>query len=390
MRESHRHHFLPRLILKRFANKKQQLFVYDKEDKKEWPSNIADAGMENNYNSISIGGIKYNCEKIFSDYDDKLGIIMNKINENGNLSCLDAMEYQDLYLLVIVQLARSPILRSTMESTSKQLSDILAEFTNSPINYNPDKERIKLFLLENFNIHVISGYPKINSKKITLIRDLKDRFITSDNCVIYDTVSPYELSSLAGYYTIIIFPISPSFLLLFSTDTALQVLLGPAKYNTIENHKGVNVDDRFVLTFNRMQLIKSKRFLYSKHSIEQYFNANNVLCADAETRTSTIGEIARDKSMTNLNIPLGKILVINVDNAYYLFTFISYKHDISDPFSETIVIKNSDNIRHILNKKVITLDAYQDQELIMHMKDIFIKILSEQNDEITLLAKNIL
>jgi hypothetical protein len=285
-----------------------------------------------------------------------------------------------------MQLARSPIFRSTMESTSKQLSDILAEFDNNFTNYKSDKEGIKLFSLKDFDKHIISTYSKINSKKITLIKDAKDRFITSDNCVVYDTVSPYELPSLAGYYTIIIFPISSSFLLLFSTDTALQFLFGPEKHSTNENY----TDDRFAFTFNKMQLFMSKRFLYSKHSIEQYFNANHIPCAEIAMRTSTIGKIGEFEPMTNSKIPLGKILVINVDNVYYPFTFISYNHNISDPFSETIVINNSDNIHHILNKKVITIDAYEDQKYIMHMKNVIINILSEQNDKITLLAKHIL
>jgi hypothetical protein len=321
MEKSIKHHFLPRTILRRFANKKELLFVYDKEAKREWLSNIINAGMENDYNTVSIGNTKYNLEDTFSSYDSTLGKTVDKIIKNGNLSCLDEMEYQALYFLVIVQLARSPIFRSTVESTSKQLSDILAKFDNNFTNYRPDKERIKFFSLNDFDKHVISIYSEINSKKITLIKDAKDRFITSDNCVVYDTVLPYEFPSLSEYYTIIIFPISSSLLLLFSTDTALQFLFGSEKYSTNENC----IDDKFVLAFNKMQLFMSKRFLYSKHSIEQYFNVNHIPCVEAATRTSTIGKIENFEPMRNVKIPLGKILVINVDNTYYPLTFISYK-----------------------------------------------------------------
>jgi hypothetical protein len=62
----------------------------------------------------------------------------------------------------------------------------------------------------------------------------------------------------------------------------------------------------------------------------------------------------------------------------------------SDPFSKTIVINNSENIHHVLNKKVMMVDAYEDQKYIMHMKNVIIKILSKKNDEITLLVKHIL
>ena len=121
--ESNNHHFLPQSILKNFTyDKKQHIHVYDKKSKKHFTNTISTVGSENKYNTFFIGGKEFNLEQIYSEYDSKVSYVTSKIIEYGNLYCLSGDDYSFLYYMMLVQLERSPIQRSTYIHLSEELN----------------------------------------------------------------------------------------------------------------------------------------------------------------------------------------------------------------------------------------------------------------------------
>jgi Protein of unknown function (DUF4238) len=120
--KSKKQHHVPQSMLRRFSSDPEQLkiYVFDKKTSKSFPSSIIDAGCENQFNTVDIGGKVIKFEGAFQDNDEQVTHLLDKIIGARSVATLTAEERLTLSEVVAVQLGRTKIRRTTPRDIAKQ------------------------------------------------------------------------------------------------------------------------------------------------------------------------------------------------------------------------------------------------------------------------------
>ncbi|MGX9463626.1 DUF4238 domain-containing protein [Shewanella sp. A14] len=74
-----RQHYVPRLLLKRFTDIKDKLWVFDKWEKNIFESSINGIAAENYYYNYNVSGVKRTLENVLTGYETKASKIIDSI-----------------------------------------------------------------------------------------------------------------------------------------------------------------------------------------------------------------------------------------------------------------------------------------------------------------------
>lgn len=328
-KESTNHHYLPRSILRNFSfDENSRLWIYDKLLAKQFTNTVDNVGSENEYNTILFNENRYNLEKEFQSFDDNLALICHKIIENGNLHCLTKDEYDYLYIIILVQMHRSPIVRSTIKTTNHQLNSIVNHITgNSNSEMDIDSNTIKAISLHTIFNDIEPLLKIIKSRLFLLLKTEKNYFITSDNAVVMIRHSEYENVSLTAPYTEIVFPISPN----YAISLLPQILCNELKNtnvqcideirNAVYRKESLILNNENVLFMNSAQLYSSKRFIYSNFELIDYLK-NELQFVPEKKEKVSLYKIGGDALKANVRDNLH--IVLYVDNFYYDYDIEKY------------------------------------------------------------------
>ncbi|MGA8265148.1 MAG: DUF4238 domain-containing protein [Ignavibacteriaceae bacterium] len=82
-------HYVPQFILRNFAEaKSQQLYVYDKQDEKEYKTNIRNIAAEKGFYDIEFKDIKLSIELSLSQLESKATELINNIIKGSSIKNL--------------------------------------------------------------------------------------------------------------------------------------------------------------------------------------------------------------------------------------------------------------------------------------------------------------
>lgn len=269
MADSKKHHYVPQAVLRNFASdqKATKVWVYNKSARKAYESAILDAGSENHFNTIDVGGVAINLESQFQDADSRLADLIRKLVQTHSLASLDERERHDLAYLAAVQMLRVRLIRDTMSSFPKLLRETLGEAgVDESIAPDIDENTAKIVSLQML-ADAEQHMQHLLEKDWWLFEAPKSRpFWTSDNPVVTFNALGYGDTGLASDGVQVLWPISAELLLTFSCRTIANKFdaIRPSSGTKFRSDPLLPCEPNNVDFFNARQVLDSGRFLYSR------------------------------------------------------------------------------------------------------------------------------
>jgi hypothetical protein len=107
-----RHHYVPKMLLKHFSLK-DKIWLYDKHTKKSFSTNISNAFVEGDYNTIKHSRYTLEAEHVFTKSEDLSAPIVQRIVTERSINSLTEDEHIVLASFVTIQMLRSKQFRRT-------------------------------------------------------------------------------------------------------------------------------------------------------------------------------------------------------------------------------------------------------------------------------------
>ena len=395
MTESKKHHYVPQSLLSNFKYDKNKIFVFDKKRKISFPSSVIDAGSENHFNTVVRNGERLNFEEMFQKNDDDLADLVEKIIANRNTHCLTDLEKEKFLSVVVVQMIRTKMYRTSMKSVSEQLVRQFSEKEwdlDLEVPTENDVRESSLSSYKDFTSHMKA----ISGKLGFLIQsNTNEDFIISDNPITRHNTFPYGDVGLSCHGIEVYFPISPSLTFALYCPTIIKkmnsyVLSQPesptkALYENII--KGIASGTPVTLGkttskfLNSLQVVNSSRFLYS-NSKSLFCSANEIINKTpdlAEVKTqATVGEIG--KAPIKNKMPDGEWVVIHTTHDHHMLPVFSVSNEVGDfKFS----VKRNNVIEGFLNSiNIKEISLFKNGSEITHMKDVKLEFCIKSTSEL--------
>lgn len=120
-----RQHYVPRLLLKRFTDSKEHLWVFDKWERKTFESSIEKVAAENFYYNYKVSGVLRTLENELTGYESKASIIIDSIVESNSLLSLTDDDKYKLSEFISLQYLRTPFaFEQTLNFYDQLMSDL--------------------------------------------------------------------------------------------------------------------------------------------------------------------------------------------------------------------------------------------------------------------------
>jgi hypothetical protein len=386
MTESKKHHYVPQSLLNNFKYDKNKIFVFDKKRRTSFPSSIIDAGSENHFNTVVRNGERLNFEEMLQKNDDDLAYLVEKIIDNRNTHCLTDLEKEKFLSVVVVQMIRTKMYRTSMKSVSEQLVRQFSEKEwdlDLEVPTENDVRESSLSLLSSYK-DFTSHMKAISGKLGFLIQsNTNEDFIISDNPITRHNTFPYGDVGLSCHGIEVYFPISPSLTFALYCPTIIKKMNSyvlsqsesPTKALYENIVKGIasgtpvtlgKITSKFL---NLLQVSNSSRFLYS-NSKDLFCNADEIInknpdLAEVKTQT-TVGEMG--KAPINNKMPDGEWVVIHSTHDHHMFPVFNVSNEIGDfKFS----IKRNNYIEGVLSSiNIKEISLFKNGSEVSHMKDV--------------------
>lgn len=346
MAESKKHHFVPQSILRRFTRRDapDSVYVYDKQRDAVHPSSVLNAGMENGFNAVVIEGKRINFEADFNNLDSVMAEAQNRLVMARTLAALDASDRLVLADAAAVQLMRTKIFRTTMQSVS---SGILVEFARVGIDEGEpsvmDEQAARAMAREA--LHEREPQRAILATKDILLLEPEPgtSFWISDNPVVRFNPQPYGETGLSSPGIEVYWPIAADLALGFMCPTfRRRVEAGYALGNALDEPvrtQCANLHAAFAnempttlgrggtaAFLNELQVRSSSRFIYSNNN--DFSLARKILAADPTLRSiesmMKVGHIGEGPT-PRAKMPPGLQLVVYGRQDHHMVPLTSYE-----------------------------------------------------------------
>ncbi len=338
MSTSKNHHFNPQSILRNFINEESKIQVFDKQTGKSHSSSVKNAGSENFFNTVDVDGQKINLEGLFDEFDSKTYVLKNIIKA-GTVALLSPEDREYLGMLAAVQYYRTKINRTTIVELAKGIKEFTDEYKertkDQGLNYEkleseiPTEEQAKLISLYNFVELTQTMTLKLLEKDLFLFQSQTPLY-TSDNPVLMWNHFGYGRVGIDEYGTVISFPISSEYCVLFfcpkikdkikeealkhqqdypeEAAKALQTCHGIANQGTMVYSSPLT---EFL---NSIQAQGSSRFIYSK--TKDFALVESIL--EKSPERSTVNSRVKVGGVQKYNLPNGQFALIYTNDSHYL------------------------------------------------------------------------
>ncbi|MBU0941643.1 MAG: DUF4238 domain-containing protein [Bacteroidetes bacterium] len=287
-------HYVPQSYLKNFSNKKEQVYVYDKGQKKHFSSNIKQIAAEGKYFHFDKHGEdnpivnfmneEQIIEKFFSkEIEGKYKNLLTQIKTRATMTyeptfklAITKDEKADLSFFLAIQMLRTKDVRQTItDATVKFLSamydkgDMLTRKMTSFLDdiKNTDEKTVQAGML--FDSELTESISKAISKHIWVfyINTTEDKFITSDNPIVRNGNIDDQYKSNTGLSSRgveIAFPIS-SDLLLVMYEREYHAELDPCDEKFI-----ILNDENLVLRYNLLQIHHCHKQIFGLNDLKPF------------------------------------------------------------------------------------------------------------------------
>jgi hypothetical protein len=282
-RPSQKHHFVPQAQLRHFAADPERrfLFVFDKRTDRSYRTSILNAGSQNDFNSVTLPGGKWNFEHLFQEVDSRSARLVAEIISRHSLAWLTEDDRLALADLFATQLLRTQFSRTTRKHLVEQLREITREIGYDPDD-NPQLAMPSDAALRLGAVRAFLDRQAHASELLRLVPALyaaggEGRFILSDHPIARTNAFPYGDIGLASPGVLVLLPISPELAIALHCPTIVQ------RYELVEaadiepkrkarmlryrdglrGGEPIAIDDEMVLSLNGLQVSQSARYLYS-------------------------------------------------------------------------------------------------------------------------------
>lgn len=247
-----RQHYVPQHYLKGFtsSNKKKFLFVYDKENGKIFPSSIRNIGHENYFYDVGEDQI---IEKLFSTFESKFNIALQKLINNEDLNGLSTEDKELISNFIAVQMLRTKESRIENKQMLETIIEQIADRTpglNGDYNYEIDGDDLR-------DLHVDLIFSLVPEISEILLKDMAWKlclnktdypFWTSDHpCAKLNELEPEPYKSNMGLKC-------KGFQLHIPISSRLQLILmnKDIKLSDLDKLKTIKIDENTKKRLNQM------------------------------------------------------------------------------------------------------------------------------------------
>lgn len=278
-----KHHYVTQAQLRLFArdDDHKQVHVFDKTTGRSFTSSILNAGSENDFNTIIEDDERFNFEAMFDKVDAAGAAIVAHIAERRSLSWMREKHVLALADLGTVQLLRTKLTRETPGVLAEEMRDLLDKL-GADLNdrkFAPPTEA-------DAKRGTIKAFVKRASHRNSFLRLMPGlvepagsaHFLISDHPVVFSNPFPYGDHALRAQGILVHLPLSPTLLLtwhcptivarldhLLSTDGNEHAALR-AYGRGLASGEPVAISDEEVKRYNLVQVMQSRRFLFSHSS----------------------------------------------------------------------------------------------------------------------------
>jgi hypothetical protein len=346
MAESKKHHFIPRSVLRRFSqiDAPGTVFVYDKQRDTNYSLSITDAGMENGFNTVVVGGERINFETEFGRADELMAGVHNRLVEVRKITNLSSDDRLVLADTTALQLVRTKMFRTTLRSASRAMIDEFLRvglLDGEPLPMDEQAARA----MAREALHEREHQPDIlNNKDLLLLEPEPDtRFWISDDPIVRYNPQPYGENGLSSPGIEVYWPIAADLALGFMCPTFRRSIeAGLALGDELEESLRDRCNDLraafekgtptkigrggTAMFLNGLQARSSSRFIYS--SDNNFESARTILSKNPELRSVEsmvrMGRIGEGPAR-RANMPPGLQLVVYGREDHYIAPLTSYE-----------------------------------------------------------------
>ena len=280
---SKKHHFVPQAQLRHFAadTKRRFIYVFAKQTDRSFRSSILNAGSENDFNTVSFGGSKWNFEDLFQEVDSRSARLVAKIISRRSLAWLTPDDRIALADFFATQLLRTHFGRTTPKQIAAEMREIIRR-----IGYDPDLSpemampsdadlrlsAARMFLERtDHTVALLLLHPALYAS------DDNHSFIISDHPVSRINAFPYGDQGLSSPGVFVSLPISPELTIALHCPTIVQryeltadLDIEAERADRMLNYRDglrsgepIDLDADMVLNLNQHQVAQSSGYLYS-------------------------------------------------------------------------------------------------------------------------------
>ena len=330
-RPSKKHHFVPQAQLRHFAAdpERRSIYVFSKRSDRSFLTSIANAGSENDFNTVSLGDAKWNFEDLFQEVDARSARLVAEIVSRRSLAWMTADDRIALADFFATQMLRTHFSRTGPKHLAGQLREITRQ-----IGYDPDADphmamssdaavrlgAVKAFLgRQGYIVTLLGLHPALYASNDP------HRFIISDHPVSRINPFPYGDAGLSSPGVVVMLPVSPGLTLALHCPTIVQryelaasIDLEPERKARMMRYRDglrsgepIGIDGDMVRTLNGLQVSQSAGYLYSDSDAFDF--AREMLREDDDLRSvethAEFGEIGHAPP-PRPDMPAGTHLVI--------------------------------------------------------------------------------
>ncbi|RWO29678.1 MAG: DUF4238 domain-containing protein [Mesorhizobium sp.] len=314
-RPSKKHHFVPQAQLRHFAAdpERRSIYVFAKRSDRSFLTSIANAGSENDFNTVSLGDTKWNFEDLFQDVDARSARLVAEIVSRRTLAWMTVDDRIALADFFATQMLRTHFSRTG----PKHLAGQLREMTRQ-VGYDPDADphmampsdaavrlgAVKAFLdRQDHTVALLGLHPALYAS------DGEHRFILSDHPVSRINAFPYGDLGLTSPGVVVMLPASPGLTIALHCPTIVQryelaasVEFEPERKarmiryrDGLRSGEPIGIDGDRVRSLNGLQVAHSAGYLYA--DTDAFDFAREMLREDGDLRTvethTELGEMGR-------------------------------------------------------------------------------------------------
>lgn len=394
-RESSKHHFVPRSLLRYFRppGEGEYLYAFDKHSGKEFRTSLMNAGSEHGYNTLVHADKKINFESDFDRLDGLLAARLRGIHETRSLASLSAQQRADWAELLAVQLLRTPIVRSTVKNLADELTQISVKFgvdLGSELPSENGARKSAHALLQNRDKAIQS----LLAKDFVLFETSGEiPFRISDRPVTLQSSLPFGDTGLSSFGVAIFMPLGQGLMLgmlcpsirkklsLVSFDRldlpADRVEQLVALKNGLTRGELVTLNQNMVERHNQQQIAGCSRFVYGP--TQDFEDVRTLILAHPETRDArsfiTMGKMGEGPA-EKPNMPPGSWLALFGRTESHMLEVSDVSE--GEPFEMTV--QDKDLLAHAMSDGPFSeVQLYDDRRCCRGMRNVCLVVLQDSD-----------
>jgi hypothetical protein len=293
MSETKLQHYVPKLILKQFADSRDQLYVFDKNNNNIFPDTIKKAGGQKYYYNFEIADEKLTLENYLCKIENKVAPYIKKIIKEKNVSILQDKERIELSIFLSIQMVRVPSFSNRANDLSQQIKNIAIK-QGAPESYfeenkimSEDKNIESIFRANQImTAHEQAKY-FIEKDWFLIETDIENPFFIGDNPVCLHNDEKYGVYGNIGLAVKgiqIYFPLTPTLALAIYCPSHYNKFSDSAKYFEKICKKDLRIlkffGDKYTKTKKIIDVIKTGTVLKPEPENVIFFNSLQIQFAE--------------------------------------------------------------------------------------------------------------